>query len=101
MPCGVDPGATVFDTFPCRGGAVLQGRQQEGELVGQAEDPAWYAQMATVPLPPCDRLRLKQRLYDEFGIEIPVLAWHDRPAIRVSVQGYNTRADLEQGEQLR
>ncbi len=59
------------------------------------DSPAWYAQMATLPLPLCDRLTLKQRLYDEFGIEIPVLTWRDQVAIRVSAQGYNTLADLD------
>ena len=38
---------------------------------------------------------LKRRLYDDFGIEIPVMVWHDRPYIRVSAQGYNTRSDME------
>jgi isopenicillin-N epimerase len=55
----------------------------------------WFTQMATMPLPPCDHLELKRRLYDEFGIEIPLMVWKDRPFIRVSVQGYNTLADME------
>jgi isopenicillin-N epimerase len=58
------------------------------------DDPAWYAQMASVLLPPCDTEGLKQRLLDEFQIEVPV--WKgDLPLLRVSVQGYDTQADVE------
>jgi isopenicillin-N epimerase len=55
----------------------------------------WYAQMASIPLLPCDARALKQWLYDEHRIEVPILNWHDRPLIRLSVQGYNTVADIE------
>ena len=61
-----------------------------------ADDPRWFAQMATLPLPPCvDADAIKQRLYDEHRVEIPASQWGDEPALRVSVQGYNTRADIE------
>ena len=33
--------------------------------------------------------------YDEHRIEIPVAPWGDVPRLRISVQGYNTRADIE------
>ena len=55
----------------------------------------WYMQMVTVPLPPCDALQFKARLYDEFRIELPIVVWHDKPYIRVSIQAYNTREDVE------
>jgi isopenicillin-N epimerase len=51
--------------------------------------------MATMPLPPCDTDALKSRLYDEFRVEIPVNRWGNSPALRISVQGYNTRADVD------
>jgi isopenicillin-N epimerase len=51
--------------------------------------------MATLPLPPCDAATLKVRLYDEYRVEIPVTAWGDVACLRVSVQGYNTRADID------
>jgi isopenicillin-N epimerase len=51
--------------------------------------------MATMPLPPGDALGHKGRLYDEFRVEIPVVTWKDRRSIRVSAQGYTTRADVE------
>jgi isopenicillin-N epimerase len=59
------------------------------------DSPDWYAQMATIPLPPCDPVALQRQLYDEYRIEIPVLVWHDRPYLRLSIQGYNTRADVD------
>ncbi len=38
---------------------------------------------------------LKRRLYDEYRVEIPVSGWNEKPLIRFSFQGYNTRDDLE------
>jgi isopenicillin-N epimerase len=55
----------------------------------------WYAQMVAVPLPPCDREALKRRLLDEHAIEVPVVAWGTHHLVRVSVQGYTRRADVE------
>lgn len=58
------------------------------------DDPAWYAQMASVLLPPCDTEGLKQRLLDGYRIEVPV--WKgDLPLLRVSAQGYDTQADVD------
>ena len=51
--------------------------------------------MATFPLPACDAGRLKRRLYDEYRIEVPIIEWGGRQFVRVSVQAYNTRQDLE------
>jgi len=74
-------------------------RLQMTELTGiqplLADDPRWFAQMATLPLPPCDTAELKRRLYDDYQIEIPATRWGDTPCLRVSVQGYNTRQDIE------
>jgi isopenicillin-N epimerase len=61
-----------------------------------ADDPRWFAQMATLPLPRgSDISTVKRRLYDEHRIEIPANQWADAPSLRISVQGYNTRADIE------
>jgi isopenicillin-N epimerase len=60
-----------------------------------ADEPRWFCQMATLPLPPCDAAALKQRLYNEYRIEIPTTGWGEVPCLRVSVQGYNTRSDIE------
>jgi isopenicillin-N epimerase len=74
-------------------------RAEIGKLTGGeqiiADSPEWFAQMATIPLPPCDVGELKQRLWDEEKIEIPLSMWGNRPRVRISCQGYNTRADVE------
>ena len=74
-------------------------RTQMAELTGLTpiapDSPDWFAQMATIPLPPCDPVVVKQRLYDEFCVEIPLVTWNDQPYIRASFQGYNSAADLE------
>jgi isopenicillin-N epimerase len=55
----------------------------------------WYSQMCTFALPPCDVREVKRQLYAEHGVEIPVFLWHDRPYFRISIQGYNTREDVD------
>ena len=55
----------------------------------------WYAQMTSIPLPPCDPGELGRWLYDQHRIEIPVMAWNERPLMRLSVQGYNTQEDVD------
>ena len=57
---------------------------------------AWFAQMATAPLPAdTDIASLKTRLYDEYRIEVPLIDWNKHKLIRISVQGYNTKRDLD------
>ncbi len=57
--------------------------------------PTWFRQMAAFPLPACDGETLQRRLYDEFAVEIPIITWNSRPFVRISVQGYNTPADVD------
>jgi isopenicillin-N epimerase len=78
---------------------VRYARQQISDLFGlpplTPDDEQWFTQMSALPLPPCDLDTLKRRLYDEYRIEIPVIRWNDRYFVRVSIQGYNTRADVD------
>ncbi len=56
----------------------------------------FYRQMAAAALPPiADLPAFKQRLYDEYKVEIPCVQWGERQFIRISIQGYNTRADVD------
>ena len=71
-----------------------------GEITGlpplYPPDSGFFRQMAAIPLP--SRLDIKAfqaRLYDEYGIEIPGIEWRGRHFIRISVQGYNTQADVD------
>jgi isopenicillin-N epimerase len=58
-------------------------------------DSDFYSQMGIAPLPPSDLAVLKSRLYDEHKIEVPLIQWQDQQFIRISVQGYNTQADVD------
>jgi isopenicillin-N epimerase len=59
------------------------------------DDLGWFRQMFAVQLPELDERELKRRLYDDYCIEVPLLRWGDRPYLRVSIQGYNTQADID------
>ncbi|MEP7290847.1 MAG: aminotransferase class V-fold PLP-dependent enzyme [Chloroflexota bacterium] len=59
----------------------------------QIAPESWFGQMFTAPLPPCDPLVVKQRLYDEHKIEVPIVVFNNRQYVRVSFQAYNTRED--------
>jgi isopenicillin-N epimerase len=78
---------------------VCYARERVSELAGlppiTPDSPEWFAQMAALPIPACDRDALKRRLYDEFCIEIPTVEWNGRHFVRISVQGYNTQADVD------
>lgn len=70
-----------------------------GEMTGlpplYPPDSPFFQQMAAISLPPQPDIRAFQaRLYDEYGIEIPGIDWRGRHFIRISVQGYNTEADV-------
>ncbi|MCL4805487.1 MAG: aminotransferase class V-fold PLP-dependent enzyme, partial [Anaerolineae bacterium] len=67
-------------------------------LPSQYADPPGdgFRQMAIAALPPiADLPAFKKRLYGEFRVEIPCIQWNGRQFIRVSIQGYNTEADVE------
>ena len=74
-------------------------RQGVHDLTGlppiSPDSPAWYAQMASMPLPPGDPVALQHRLWDEARIEVPLVDGAHGPLIRVSIQAYNTPADGE------
>jgi len=56
----------------------------------------WFAQMTTAPLPPeTDISTLKKQLYDQYRIEVPLIEWNGHKLIRISIQGYNTREDVD------
>jgi isopenicillin-N epimerase len=60
------------------------------------DDEGFYNQMMIAALPPIDDPRdLKARLYDDFRVEVPCITWNGRQFVRVSVQGYNTQADID------
>lgn len=53
-----------------------------------------FAQMVVIPVPHADAEGLRRRLFGESRIEIPVTQHSGRTFVRISVQGYNTDADI-------
>ena len=55
-----------------------------------------FRQVIAMQLPEnTDIIALKTRLYSEFRVEVPVHIWNGKKLIRVSVQGYNSKSDIE------
>lgn len=52
-------------------------------------------QMVAMQIPPCDPTAVKTALLDNYGIEIPVFEWQGHFIVRLSCQGYNTRAQMD------
>jgi isopenicillin-N epimerase len=78
---------------------IRYARERVSELTGcppvTPDSPEWFAQMAALPIPHCDLDALRRRLYDEFRIEIPAVEWNGRHFLRISIQVYNTQADVD------
>jgi isopenicillin-N epimerase len=79
---------------------LRQALQRIHDLTGlppvYADGYDFNSQMAVVPIPPvANPGKLKSQLYDEFRIEIPVIEWNRRQFLRISVQGYNSQADID------
>ncbi|MCJ7700218.1 MAG: aminotransferase class V-fold PLP-dependent enzyme [Anaerolineales bacterium] len=55
----------------------------------------WLGQMFAARLPPVEIQSLKERLYAEHHIEVPIMEWQGQPFMRVSIQAYNTQEDVE------
>ena len=69
-----------------------------GELTGlpSLSTPEFSApQMVAMPIPQCDAPEIHKTLFDRYRIEIPVFKWQDTCIARVSVQGYNSRPQMD------
>ena len=78
---------------------VCYARNQVAELTGIdpviPESPEFFSQMGLLPLPNFDGIDLHDRLFDEFLVEIPQISWENQHFVRISVQGYNTKQDVD------
>jgi len=74
-------------------------REKVAQLTGLPpvipDSPRWFSQMALLPIPPCDAAELKRRLFEEYSVEIPITGHGDQRFLRISVQGYNSQADVD------
>ena len=64
-------------------------------LAPVAPDSA-YGQMLTIPVRAGDAQDLRQRLFDDYRIEVPVTRYEGRLFVRISVQAYNDQADVDE-----
>ncbi len=100
LPAAIDFLAQVgWDRFRRHTHALARdARRRLVELTGQSplapDSPDWYGSMAQVPLPDGEAAPLQQRLWEEYRIEAPIVAWNDRRWIRVSCHLYNTREQI-------
>jgi isopenicillin-N epimerase len=52
--------------------------------------------MGTIPIPKVkDLIELKTCLYNDYRIEIPCFEWNDQHFLRLSIQGYNSKDDID------
>ena len=52
-------------------------------------------QMVSIPLPECEVLAVQEALRADWLVEAPVRSWRGRCLLRVSVQGYNSKHDID------
>jgi len=80
-------------------GLASETRRRINDLTGLApicpDSRDWFSQMAAIRLPPVDVNALKERLYNDYRVEVPLFKWNDQPFMRVSFQGYNSRTDAD------
>ena len=55
----------------------------------------WLGHMATILFPIDDTALFKKTLYNDYKIEIPVMSHKNHTAFRISIQGYNSEADVD------
>lgn len=55
----------------------------------------FLGQICSIPIQPSDPIALKEMLYNEFKIEIPIITFSDNTYLRISFQAYNGAAEIE------
>jgi isopenicillin-N epimerase len=58
----------------------------------------WWGQMCAVPLPApegSDPKALQRALWERYQVEVPIIAWQTWRFVRVSIQAYNSPADVD------
>lgn len=72
-------------------------RQEIASLLGTRLicSDTWFGQMCAIQVPDGDSLALQRTLRETWHIEMPVITWNNHRYIRISIQGYNSPADVE------
>jgi isopenicillin-N epimerase len=80
-------------------GLARRARSEVGELFGleplTPDSQTWFNQMAAAPLPPCDEVKTRHTLLDDYNVDAPVRTWAGGSLIRISVQAYNNDDDID------
>lgn len=93
VPAAIEAHAT-FDLERCRMLADLAERRLgERDHVRISGPPAPF--MRSIELPAGHAAGLRERLYGEFRVEVPVFEWEGRRVLRVSIGPYNDEDDVE------
>jgi isopenicillin-N epimerase len=69
-----------------------------GVLPISPDSPEWWMQMCVVPLPANGNLSAKEmqrHLWEQYEVEIPIVEWRGYRFARLSIQAYNSVADVE------
>jgi isopenicillin-N epimerase len=81
---------------------VDEAQQRIGKMTGLApispDEPGWWGQMRAIPLPKSESVTaeaFQARLWDDYQIEIPVHDYGDLRLMRLSIQAYNSPADID------
>ena len=79
-----------------------EARERIGSLTGLPhicpDEQEWWAQMFAAPLPADMRMSaetLQARLREDYQVEVPIVEWQGWRFVRVSIQAYNSIADVE------
>ncbi len=88
------------EVFRARTHALAQyAREQIVALTGREppveDSPRWYGSMALAPLPAVDARQLQRDLWQQHGIEVPVIDFRGRQHLRVSCHLYNTPRQID------
>ncbi len=76
-----------------------EARARIGALTGlpqiAPDSPDWWGQMCVIPIPNTAPSTLKEQLWDDYKIEIPLTGRLEQRGVRISIQAYNRREDVE------
>lgn len=95
---GLGDAADIYFRQRLPGSFAVAGHERSGRLSGRSRRHSIPGRprsaVAAVP-PEADLPDLKRGLLEEYRIQVSCLKWGDRRLIRLSVQDYNSRADID------